>query len=338
MTPERRSPSPSCRGWRRKWRTFSDWAASTVGPHAAKGVWRKPAIPSILTVLVLLWMLAFGVAAAWTAAQLGRARPLWFAFGAILGPVALVLLRAAPPALCGTCGSPTRGWLKVCWWCRQSVFGPPTETERPVRVAGEVPVNQASPHPELARPSNLQRSLRDRLETPPDRSPAPAAGSIRTRRSPRSTGAAIDTMPKPAVSPPIASHSGPDEPPTVTRAPADAGGEPAATPAAAGSAGDATGTLATAVYVAGSTNLQSGHRYGIAIRESRLQILGPTEVQPERVALDRPLAGLEARSVEGRLILADTNGFVLAFMAVAGPSTRALAAKIADAARGGGQP
>jgi hypothetical protein len=129
-----------------------------------------------------------------------------------------------------------------------------------------------------------------------------------------------------------------DVAPTVTRAPAGAVREPAATSAAGGSASHATGTLATAVYVAGSTNLQSGHRYGIAIRESRLQILGPTEVQPERVALDRPLAGLEARSVEGRLILADPNGFVLAFMAVAGPSTRDLAARIADAARGGGQP
>ncbi len=283
-------------------------------------------------------MVAFGVIAAWTAAQLGRARPLWFAFGAILGPVALVILRAAPPARCRTCGSPTRGWLYVCWWCRQSVFGAPAKTGRPVRVARDAPVNQASPHPELARPGNPQRSLRDRLETPPGRSPAPATGSIRTSRSPRSTGAAIETLLRPAVSPPIGSHGGSDEPPALTRAPAVAGGEPATTPAAAWLASDPTGTLATAVYVAGSTNLQSGHRYRIAIRESRLQILGPTEVQPERVALEHPLAGLDARSVEGRLILADPNGFLLAFMSIAGPSTRDLAARIAEAARGGDQP
>jgi hypothetical protein len=102
-------------------------------------------------------------------------------------------------------------------------------------------------------------------------------------------------------------------------------------------ASDLGGVLATAVYVAGSTTLQSGHRYGIALRQSRLQILGPTLVDPRRVALDRPLAGLDARSVEGRLIVADASGLLLAFMAVDGTSTQALAATITEAARRGGQ-
>jgi hypothetical protein len=120
--------------------------------------------------------------------------------------------------------------------------------------------------------------------------------------------------------------------------PADARGVPTGTPAAAGQAGAPTRTLATAVYVAGSTDLQSGHRYAIAVTESRLQILGPTELHPERVALDHPLTGLDARLADGRLILADRNGFVVAFMAVAGPSTRDLTAAIADAAGQGVEP
>jgi hypothetical protein len=91
--------------------------------------------------------------------------------------------------------------------------------------------------------------------------------------------------------------------------------------------------LATAVYVAGSADLQPGHRYGIATQGSRLLILGPTEVQPERIALDHSLAGLEPRLADARLILADQIGFVLAFMAVAGPSIDDLAAMIARAAR-----
>lgn len=94
--------------------------------------------------------------------------------------------------------------------------------------------------------------------------------------------------------------------------------------------------LATAVYVAGSTTLQSGHRYAIGIRESRLQILGPTEVQPERVAFERLVAGVGARAVEGRLIIADGSGLVLAFMAVAGRPTDDLAAIISEAGQRGG--
>lgn len=95
-----------------------------------------------------------------------------------------------------------------------------------------------------------------------------------------------------------------------------------------------TRVLATAVHVTGSTNLESGRRYGIALRDSRLLILGPTDIDPSRVALDRPIAGMDARSVEGRLILGNPNGLVLAFMAVAGPATQDLAAIIVEAARG----
>lgn len=98
--------------------------------------------------------------------------------------------------------------------------------------------------------------------------------------------------------------------------------------------GDPSGILATAVYVAGSTNLDAGHRYAIAVRDGRILILGPAEVAPDRIALERPVAGLDARSVEGRLVLADPNGLVLAFMGVAGPPTRDVAAAISHAGRG----
>jgi hypothetical protein len=43
---------------------------------------------------------------------------------------------------------------------------------------------------------------------------------------------------------------------------------------------------------------------------------------------------MDARSVEGRLIVGNPQGLVLAFMAVAGPATRDLAAAIVEAARG----
>jgi hypothetical protein len=88
------------------------------------------------------------------------------------------------------------------------------------------------------------------------------------------------------------------------------------------------------VYVTGSTNLEPGHRYGIAIRESRLQLLGPTDLDPTRIALDRPVAGMDARLFEGRLILSNPDGLTLAFMGVAGPATGDLASIIVKAAHG----
>lgn len=109
---------------------------------------------------------------------------------------------------------------------------------------------------------------------------------------------------------------------------------PATAPARTRSDAGSTRVLATAIYVTGNTDLESGHRYGIAICDSRLHILGPTDIDPSRVALDRPIAGMDARSAEGRLILGNPNGLVLAFMAVAGPPTQDLAAIIVEAARG----
>jgi hypothetical protein len=96
---------------------------------------------------------------------------------------------------------------------------------------------------------------------------------------------------------------------------------------------EATRGLATAVYVSGNTDLKPGHRYGIAVRNSSLQVLGPIETDPSQIALERPIAGMDARLVEGRLILGNAQGLVLAFMAVAGPRTQDVASTIVEAAR-----
>lgn len=92
--------------------------------------------------------------------------------------------------------------------------------------------------------------------------------------------------------------------------------------------------IATAIYVTGSANLQPGRRYAIAIDGTRLQILGPTDIDPSRVAIDRPLETLDARAIEGRFIISDQHGWVLAFMSVAGPRPADLAAMVTGAARG----
>jgi hypothetical protein len=97
--------------------------------------------------------------------------------------------------------------------------------------------------------------------------------------------------------------------------------------------------LATAVFVAGSARLEPGNRYVLALRPGRLLVLGPADVDPAAVVLDRDVAEIEVRSLDGRLILSEPHGrsgLVLAFMSVAGTSTENLASTIADAAREAG--
>ncbi len=92
---------------------------------------------------------------------------------------------------------------------------------------------------------------------------------------------------------------------------------------------------ATGVYVAGTARLEAGRRYGIAVRESRLEILGPTDVSPTVVLLQRPIGAIDVTTVDGRLILSESgggSGLVLAFMSVNGTSIDGLAATIRVAA------
>lgn len=229
-------------------------------------------------------MIAFGVAAAYSAMQLGRPRRLWFGFGAILGPLALALLRAAPPQYCRACGSATRGWLKECSWCGASVRDTSSKS-RPMlpESVARAPSTRASPTragADLAQPFRLHDVHAPNVVAAP--SPAPFRG---------------------------------DRPPAEVL----------------------TRELGTAIYVTGTTNLESGRRYAIAIRGSQLRILGPVDIEPSRIALDRPIAGMEARSIQGRLILGNQDGLMLSFMAVVGLPTQDLEAVIVEAARGQGQ-
>jgi hypothetical protein len=46
---------------------------------------------------------------------------VWMVFGALLGPVALILLWVAPPGRCATCQASVRGWTTTCEWCGNKV-------------------------------------------------------------------------------------------------------------------------------------------------------------------------------------------------------------------------
>lgn len=71
------------------------------------------------------------------------------------------------------------------------------------------------------------------------------------------------------------------------------------------------------------------------MKAANLQILGPADLDPTTLALERPVAGMEAQDVEGRLVVSEPGtrtGIVLAFMAVSGTTTAALADTINRAA------
>jgi hypothetical protein len=92
---------------------------------------------------------------------------------------------------------------------------------------------------------------------------------------------------------------------------------------------------ATAIYIAGTTRLEPGRRYSIAITNDRLRVQGPIDANPTVVALDRPLSGIDASAINGRLVLTEAGsraGAVLAFMGISGTTPQQLAAEILAAA------
>ena len=82
---------------------------------------------------------------------------VWAVYGAILGPVALVLLWLAPHGHCQTCHLPTLGWSSTCPWCRSNVNEVPRSALRGARMP-------PAPQPTATRASSEATA---RPETPP---------------------------------------------------------------------------------------------------------------------------------------------------------------------------
>lgn len=90
-------------------------------------------------------------------------------------------------------------------------------------------------------------------------------------------------------------------------------------------------TLASGIFITGNVGLVAGSRYTIQVRDEQFQVLGPVDVDPTRVALERPVASMDATAYEGRLVISEpgraSGGVVLAFMSLAGGAP----ADVADA-------
>lgn len=242
--------------------------------------------------LLALAAIAFGTLAAWLAARQQRNPAVWLVFGALLGPIAVALLIAAPPAVCPTCSERTVGFEQICSVCGFSLRrSPPVVT--PVMGALAVPtesrVDEAGGGD--GRAGRWLRSV-------PDAEAIAAAAD-------QAQAASADTSRLSAVG----SH------------------RPAAT--SANTSGSAAGTdrevtiLAIGVFVQGSEGLLAGARYLIARINDRLRVMGPVDAATKQVELDLPLAGVEANAIGDRLVISGRrsgrNGraYTLAFQAVA---------------------
>jgi hypothetical protein len=72
--------------------------------------------------------------------------------------------------------------------------------------------------------------------------------------------------------------------------------------------GDAAEVLATAVYFGGTAGLAVGGRYVIVRHGPLFRLLGPVDLDPTRVALERPLARLTATAIGERLVVTEGDG------------------------------
>lgn len=69
------------------------------------------------TSLIVVTAAVFGPLAGWYAARRSRRPMSWLILGALLGPIAMVLLAVAPPGRCVACDAAVRGWPSRCESC-----------------------------------------------------------------------------------------------------------------------------------------------------------------------------------------------------------------------------
>lgn len=247
----------------------------------------------------------FGPLSGWFAGRRGRHPVVWLAFGALLGPLALLLLYAAPPGRCSMCDTPVRGWASICAVCgapltnsagaglyqarERSPMGPNV----PVAQVGPVaPVAQVAPVAEM----QARRRYGSRI---PAGRPAPVLTMLASQGV---DGRAEPDVPSPPIRLPIERAARSRRPDIADRAAVGARSSGQA------DEGAAEEVLATAVYFGGTAGLAVGGRYVIARQGPLFRLLGPVDLDPKRVALERPLARLAAVAVGERLIITEGDG------------------------------
>jgi hypothetical protein len=279
------------------------------------------------------WLVGFGAATAYLAVR-RRRNPVWWAvLGAILGPIAIVILLRAPPGQCANCGARTIGWSTICAWCGENVWGVAATAPATAVVWAAKPRSARAPEPdtepEISAPMPLTVIEGKR------RTPSRAVTELAT-----DTAAHTAAEASPAADADAATAVGP-----VHRLRAVLGSSPTdgefASHGAIAADPDLEGrqiVLASAIYVTGTRGLQAGSRYGIALVGTNLAIMGPVDIDPSAIVVLRALRGLDATGAQGQLIVTADDGFrgkfAMVFMALAGGTPERVAGIITTAASG----
>jgi hypothetical protein len=235
----------------------------------------------------------FGPLSGWFAGRRDRHPVVWLGFGALLGPLALLILYAAPPGRCSMCDTPVRGWASICAVCgapltaaagagryqarERSPFGPVTpvvDVEAARSFASTNPPIRTPPVLTMLAPAGVDGRVEPDVPSPPIRLPVDRSATTRIRRP--------DFSDRPARS--------------FARPAYDSDREPVAE------------VLATGVYFGGTAGLAVGGRYVITREGPLFRLLGPVDLDPTRVALERPLARLAAVAVGERLVITEGDG------------------------------
>ena len=100
----------------------------------------------------------FGPLAGWLAGRRGRNAIVWFVFGALLGPLAVLLLAISPPGRCPLCDSWVPGWTAECQVCGGPLSPRLGATIHPTRVVRPRPSDPAPSTPGVERVPVVQRA------------------------------------------------------------------------------------------------------------------------------------------------------------------------------------
>lgn len=244
----------------------------------------------------LLTAIAFAPISAFVARSRDRQPLIWFFLGALIGPLALALVVFAPPGRCESCGWLVEGWPTHCEACRALL---PTPLSRPERTIA--PALSASQQATRVIPDVLPSIVRPFPAATDDDSDgrAPAVTRARPSRAKARPKVAVEDE-EPVGS--VASRVGATRP-TDRAAPGQS--------RSGAHRSKETAILATAVFLTGSSACRPGMHYALAIRGDSLLVLGPLEVDPDVIAVERPLGSIAVTAYEEQLLINDRRVGIL---------------------------
>lgn len=278
-----------------------------------------------LALPLLLTAFAFAPITAFVARSRDRGPLIWFVLGALLGPIALVLLAFAPPGRCESCGWQVAGWPSDCAVCGAPLGTPSSRQEGSPAAAPPVAVG-ASLTP--AVPDELLSIVRPFPPSTDDDSDRPATVATRARPSRAKATASVSVGERPTAASRVGATRpiGPVAANAVSRNGVDRSNEKV--------------ILATALFLTGSSSCQPGMHYALAIRAGSLLVIGPLERSRDAVVVERPLGSIEVAARQDRLLIkrrpAGVRIWSLAFGQLSGQSAESveLALVNAGSARG----